>query len=543
MFFGLYVSTFFHQEFFAFAPSPTPQIIVNLRNLTRCLAIVMNQSVPTMSYQNINRRNFIKTSLAAAGAFALRPAQLLGHTRLEGDHVLVFPEFYERPLRNPLMGFRPGIWGDDPFPAYNHPWGCVAQCYIKWNEIEDHESDGIARIVDFCNRKWRDAENHNVKVAPRVYLHWSRDDQKYWPMDMTPDDYTSPQFHRRCERLIERLGQVWNDDPRIAWVQVGIVGKWGEHHAPFPTEETQQVLGSAYQAAFPDKKVLVRYPWRHFTDFDFGIYWDAWGNWNQMRGPGSYIDQLNEPPRQMWRNSVIEGESAYNCCGYETQPGPDPTTTMKVAHHRDHLIDTLRRFHCSALGWVASYDQDDAEAVAGAEEVQLNFGYRYNLEAVRYPAELTRGQPFEVELSVKNLGSAPMYYNWPVEVSLLDASSQRVAWSDTFDGCDIRDWLPGQNYNSETREYDNPAERTIIQGTFALPEGLRRGEYILAIAVLDPAGMLPSLRFSTVNYFRGGRHPIGRVGVGMRPRNFELSADMFDDPAGDRTLRYVNDRS
>lgn len=64
-----------------------------------------------------------------------------------------------------------------------------------------------------------------------------------------------------------------------------------------------------------------------------------------------------------------------------------------------------------------------------------------------------------------------------------------------------------------------------------------RREYILALAILDPAGNLPSVRFATTNYFRGGRHPIGWIGVGRRqPKQRPLPA--FDDPAQDHTLHY-----
>lgn len=65
------------------------------------------------------------------------------------------------------------------------------------------------------------------------------------------------------------------------------------------------------------------------------------------------------------------------------------------------------------------------------------------------------------------------------------------------------------------------------------------GTYILSLAILDPAGYLPSLRFATVNYLMGGRHPLGRVDVRNRkcsplPENFS-----FDDPAMDHSLHYI----
>jgi len=67
------------------------------------------------------------------------------------------------------------------------------------------------------------------------------------------------------------------------------------------------------------------------------------------------------------------------------------------------------------------------------------------------------------------------------------------------------------------------------------------GEKILALAVLDPAGNLPCARFSIANYFTGGRHPIGRIGLGMRPAAAELDPSSFDDPGKDQTLRYARE--
>ncbi|MBN2315385.1 MAG: hypothetical protein JXM79_15760, partial [Sedimentisphaerales bacterium] len=78
-------------------------------------------------------------------------------------------------------------------------------------------------------------------------------------------------------------------------------------------------------------------------------------------------------------------------------------------------------------------------------------------------------------------------------------------------------------------------------GTFQVPQTVGSGEYILALAILDPAGMLPSTRFATKNYFKGGRHPVGLVGVDKPMREPTLDPASFDDPARDRTLQYVLD--
>jgi hypothetical protein len=139
--------------------------------------------------------------------------------------ITVKPTEYVGALRNPLKGFTTrGIYG--------HPWATTAQTYIRWNDIENHESDNIEKIKNYCDSLWSGVEEKNIKVIPRVYLHWSGD-KKYWPEDMQEDDYTSEQFQKRVLRLIERLGECWDNDPRVAFIEMGIFGKWGEHHSPF----------------------------------------------------------------------------------------------------------------------------------------------------------------------------------------------------------------------------------------------------------------------------------------------------------------------
>ncbi|RPH91924.1 MAG: T9SS C-terminal target domain-containing protein, partial [Calditrichaeota bacterium] len=70
---------------------------------------------------------------------------------------------------------------------------------------------------------------------------------------------------------------------------------------------------------------------------------------------------------------------------------------------------------------------------------------------------------------------------------------------------------------------------------------LKPGAYKLALAVLDPAGRLPSLRFAIKNYTKGGRHPIGHIGFGTEMTNAALDSTTFDDPYTDKSLYYIYD--
>lgn len=450
-----------------------------------------------------------------------------------GSQVVVRPQEYQGAMRNPLKGFRPDIGPR----AFKHEYATLARCYLKWNELENSESDGAERIMRVCNERWKDFEKHNIKVIPRVYLDWDeKEGNEYWPADMQTHDYSSEQFKKRAQRFIRRLGECWDNDPRVAWVQLGIIGYWGEHHHPAPDKEMQKLLGDAFTEAFKNKKVTVRHPWE-FTDYEFSIYWDSWAHIQQMPSHGEGIAKLNSEAGR-WKTCPMDGECAYNWGRYQQQPGDNPNDTLRDPVHRKWLIDTIRWLHGNDLGWVANYDGSDPLVRAGAQDVQKAFGYRFVIEEARYDAVIQPGESFNVTFWVRNTGSAPFYYNWPVEVSLLDPESGEMVWRDTFGDVDIRTWLPGDQWNKETQRYDIKPMSYRISGVFTLPDDMPEGESILALAILDPAGMVPSARFAIQNYYTGGRHPIGLLGVGKAPSQSTLDPALFDDPRDDGTLCY-----
>jgi hypothetical protein len=167
--------------------------------------------------------------------------------------------------------------------------------------------------------------------------------------------------------------------------------------------------------------------------------------------------------------------------------------------------------------------------------MQKALGYRFVLEAFSYPKRLNPGELFSISFVVRNTGSSPFYYDWPVEISLLHPDTREVVWSQQLQDVDIRTWLPGENWGSARRAYAAAPEAYTVNQNLKIPD-LAPGAYILAVAVLDPAGNLPSLRSAVENYYEGGRHPIGRVGVGKTIHNFKL--DAFDSLRLDETLRY-----
>jgi PKD repeat protein len=452
----------------------------------------------------------------------------------------------DKALRNPEKGLRWAFknlsWWKD-FPNQYHPYVSLGKWYIAYNNLEDSESDGIDKIKDYCDILWKNAPNGNNKVIPRVYLQYGSN-ESVWPSDLSDGDYSSEQFKARLTRIIRRLAELWDNDPRVLYVEIGFIGQWAELHDPSPSKEIQEILRSAYTTYFKHKKILAHHRQTPSLllfdpDYPFGIFWDSFSH-KREEWLEEDIEDLD-----IWRTQVIGGEVAYNWGGCKEYLGNNPTETMSNSAYYNHVINYIRRVHANHVGWVTEYDVDDENTKEGAALMQKALGYRYVISKVSFPEKINCGQNFTVSFTVKNTGSSPFYYDWPVEVSLLNPDTKEVVWKSTFRNIDIREWLPGddwvfdKNSSSVLGYYAVPAKEYTETGVFHIPDNLPKGKYILALSCLDPSGMLPAIKFAVTNYFNGGRHPIGYVGVGQDISSVELTGVAFDDLQADRSLHYA----
>jgi len=169
-------------------------------------------------------------------------AQSVSGTSIRDGWVTVVPPEFHGAINNPLKGFRD--YKEDGY-------GLLKRQYIKWNDIEVSADDSVERIIAHTNKftetKGKHFEDLNVKLVPRVYLDWDGSPGKqYWPADLHTFDYDSPAFQEKLRRLVEKLGQAWDEDPRIFAVQMGLIGYWGVHHNPAPTVVPRRLLREAF---------------------------------------------------------------------------------------------------------------------------------------------------------------------------------------------------------------------------------------------------------------------------------------------------------
>jgi len=465
-------------------------------------------------------------------------------TSVHDGWVTVVPAEFQGAINNPLKGFR---------EYKKDGYGLLRRQYIKWNDIEVCADDSVERIIAHTNEitkiKGARFEDLNIKLVPRVYLDWNGTAGKqYWPADLHTFDYDSPAFQERLRRLVDKLGKAWDEDPRIFAVQMGLIGYWGEHHNPAPAASQRRLLTEAFQKAFKNKPVLVRHHDPEFMQAGFGIYYDTFANISREppAGPKDQFPwQATYVYRDSWKRAPNEGEVEYNWQNQRESAKPNetfgrtPDETMTVPAFRRYMIDKIRSYHASYLGWINNYDDSNREVLAGAAELQKVFGYRFVLDSASYPLVATSGKNLTVKLTARNTGSAPFYLDWPVAVGLLDPATKKPVWSAPLAGVDIRKWLPGEDWDSAGFAYRRPAVTHHNAGHATLPPDIKPGHYILALAILDrQGGMMPSARFAIENYIRGGWHPLGFIGIGKAPKEAALKNVAFDSTGFDGSLHY-----
>lgn len=503
-----------------------------------------------------------------------------------------YPE-YQGAFRNPMKGLRDFIApGYDPVrPNYPEPYGALIKEYMQWNMLEETAEDGVDKILAYSNHRWKDVEQRNVKVIPRVFLVWLEpwhgghaknpdfpDDLNgwHWPKDLPPEQgpykqipgsvgayveesdkktqitggYFDPSFPERIEHLVEKLGKAWDNDPRVAYVEMGIIGEWGEHHDPdlstvFPPHDEpehvagrtyipriQKVLGDAFTKAFKNKKVMVRYAYE-FNDYEFGIYWDSWAQpQEQERGYNAMI-KLGD----RWKTQPIGGEITWNWGDLARFHSFEEVVSDEST--RSFIEEQIRNLHCNHLGGVTWADFNNQEFLKNVEIIQKALGYRFVIKQFSYPASLSKGKSFPITFQVVNKGSSPFYYDWPVEISLLNPQTHEKIWSQTLDNISISKWMPGENWDISRKEYTTAPPIYEIQHELTIDKEIPDGEYVIALSILDPAGMLPSLRFANQNYWEGGYHPMGYIGINSKIQRPSIESTSFIDLQKEYNLHYL----
>jgi len=376
---------------------------------------------------------------------------------------------------------------------------------VSWRELEP--TSGDYRFATWESQKWNAPQAQGKHIVMRLYLDYPDlpTGIPQWIIDrgaaMRPydtsigrglaPDYDDPRLLNPLLSFIQAFGARYNRNPRVAFVQLGMLGFWGEWHTwpvehLFPSEATQRAVVNAYRQAFPDKILLARYPypatstpWLGYHDDMFPADTDYWN------GEGEewyFLPKLRQAGREgNWRIAAIGGEMVPN-------QGRHYLSTEWA-----RTLEMTRRAHLSWLGPYAPILETDLSAseLENARTLVRTMGYQYRLLQARWSIRQSR---LRLEVRGVNEGVAPFYYPWQVRLALIRRTDGSVVHGAPLTNVDIRTWQPGPfNFRAE------------------LSLSVPRNVYHLALGIIDPWRNRPAIKFANRLQVINGWNVLGTV--------------------------------
>jgi hypothetical protein len=136
------------------------------------------------------------------------------------------------------------------------------------------------------------------------------------------------------------------------------------------------------------------------------------------------------------------------------------------------------------------------EAMPQLEKLARLAGARFVLRELAHENRVKRGAPLNLQMKWANVGVGKLYHPYALRLYLLDGTSNPVHSVDAK--ADPRAWLPGEHSVTEA---------------ISVPDALMPGDYILALALVDPNGQRRSWRLAVDAPENEGRYQVSKVQV------------------------------
>jgi hypothetical protein len=417
------------------------------------------------------------------------------------------------PVANPLKGFMPYSGSYSTFP-YSLEWGYLPLRSLMtgpgtfdWSSLDSFLNTVAARGHQAVFRVYLDYPTLPTGI-PQYLLDDGLATYPYTDYGNTISvcpDYENPLLAQALTNFIAALGARYDGDPRIGFIELGLLGFWGEWHTYpevnlFASAQVQGEVIEAFTNSFQKTKLLARYP-TVVGNFDpstlpLGYHDDSFAY--DTIAPPSYnflglmatANELNK-----WITQPIGGEirpEVQSCMWNQATcvPAGQEYTNCVSSTHASWMLNQYA-FDPGFTGTQKNL------ALAGARQL----GYELFVSNALVVASNGSG-PSNITVGMLNTGVAPFYYDWPVQLAALNNAHELVrTWTTPWK---LSSLLPGTN-----------TVWTYTQTNSGLPIG----QYKLLLGVQNPmAGGIP-LRFAdtTQDADMAGWLTLGQFSVSSAP--------------------------
>ena len=306
---------------------------------------------------------------------------------------------------------------------------------ILWSEIEREE--GVYDIAEFEEKyhfaKWR---KEGKKAVFRIVLDCPGDDRHTdipkWLYDLTGDgvyydvsygmgycpDYANPVLIEKHRQLLKALAHRYGKDDFLAYIELGSLGHWGEWH--IHEDIGLQLLPGVYETyvnqyleEFPEKKLLMRRPFKIAEEKGIGLYNDSFAregetnrfiDWIENGGDYEGVPDALTPMPDAWKSAPIGGEISSS------------VDRFAALGDAGTLTETLKALHVSFIGptnWLGK--ELSAEQLKEEKRIGSALGYDFYVSGVTIRS---KGEDRTCDIKIENAGCAPLYYPYDIHIKL-----------------------------------------------------------------------------------------------------------------------------
>lgn len=404
-----------------------------------------------------------------------------------------------RPEANPLKGFIPFAGEHNTFP-HSMEWAYFPLDAVvtgpgtyDWTAFDAQLDDIAARGHQTALRFYLDYPTRESGI-PQYLLDGGLETHAYDDfgnagVSVSPD-YDDPALREAVDGFVAALGARYDGDPRVGYVQAGLVGFWGEWHTwPYngtegkpdwmPSPVVQEEVLTAFVNAFDETELEVRNPDAINASMPIGYHDDSFALSTKTSALGWHFmdNMVAVGATEKWRDFSIGGElrpelqpclfSVVGCPVIEEGGDNDFAGSVEQTH-----ATWMMNHYAFATG----YPEPDRSVALAASQ---SLGYSFRVTEALVPTTTATGGSAEVGVTMANDGVAPFYEDWPVTLAVVDASGTVVTTAAT-------DWLVGDVPSGEERTFTTTLDLSDVPA----------GEHSLVAQVTNPlAGGMP-IRFA-----------------------------------------------
>ena len=238
-------------------------------------------------------------------------------------------------------------------------------------------------------------------------------------------DYGDEYFLGELTAFIQQFGSLYNNDPRIGFIQLGLIGNWGEwnffpfHEQVTLTEEKYNMIYQAYEDAFPTTKLMARNP----LCGDAGNYKIGFHDDNYLYNTVSLEPVTEENINQIAQfQYMMEKSGTWDKWKTEAYGGELSGATDKLFYEGEgfeYYKKSIEIFHFSHLS--LPIPENPPEEHDKALEATRLMGYEFTVSKASL---IKKKNNLNVSILLTNTGYAPFYYNWDFEIRIVDKNGE-----------------------------------------------------------------------------------------------------------------------